>query len=282
MRVMVMVRATQSSEKGTLPSEKLLQEMGAYNEALVKAGIMKNGDGLKPSSEGVRIRFSGTKRTVTDGPFAETKELIAGFWEWEVSSMEEAIEWAKKCPNPMPEDSDLEIRPYFEMSDFEEVPNSEGWKDKEEALRNNIIMQKASIDPYIFYGGCCEEALEFYKKALGAEVQILMRFNESPEPTPEGMLPAGFENKVMHATFMVGSNRFMASDGCGDDAKPGGFRLSIQLDGAEEAERIFKGLAEGGKVDMPLGKTFWSPCFGMVTDPFGIGWMVNVVEEGQS
>ena len=119
MRVMVLVKATKESEAGQLPDPKLLEEMGNFNEELVKAGVMLAGEGLKDSSHGVRVNFSGKTRTVTDGPFAETKELVAGFWLWQVKSMDEAIEWAKKCPNPMPgEDSDIEIRPFYELEDF--------------------------------------------------------------------------------------------------------------------------------------------------------------------
>ena len=118
MRVMVIVKANKNSEAGVMPSEKLLTEMGNFNEELVKAGMMLAGEGLQPSSKGVRVRFSGAKRIVTDGPFAETKELIAGYWVWQVKSMEEAIEWVKRCPNPHTGDSDVEIRPLFEMDDF--------------------------------------------------------------------------------------------------------------------------------------------------------------------
>lgn len=121
MRVMAMVKATEESEAGVMPSEELLTEMGKFNEELVKAGVMLAGDGLHPSSKGVRVRFSGTDRKVVDGPFAETKELVAGYWIWEVKSMDEAIEWAKRCPNPMNEDSDLEIRPLYEAEDFEGI-----------------------------------------------------------------------------------------------------------------------------------------------------------------
>ena len=129
MKVMVMVKATKDSEAGVMPSEQLLSDMGKYNEELVKAGIMLAGEGLHPSSRGVRVRFSGASRTAIDGPFAETKELIAGFWMWQVKSMEEAIAWAKRCPNPMPGDSDLEIRPVFEADDFGEAftPELRGW-----------------------------------------------------------------------------------------------------------------------------------------------------------
>jgi hypothetical protein len=119
MRVMVIVKATKNSEAGLMPSEKLLAEMGQYNEELVKAGIMLAGEGLHPSSKGKRIQFSGGKRAVVDGPFVETKELIAGFWLWQVKSIEEAVEWARRCPDPMPgEDAELEIRPVFEADDF--------------------------------------------------------------------------------------------------------------------------------------------------------------------
>ena len=121
MRFMVMVKATKNSEAGFMPNEQLLTDMGTYNEELAKAGIMLSGDGLQPSSKGARVRFSSKNRTVVDGPFAETKELVAGFWIWQCKSMQEAIEWVKRCPNPMPgEDSDIEIRQLFEAEDFAE------------------------------------------------------------------------------------------------------------------------------------------------------------------
>ena len=118
MRVMVIVKASQESEAGEMPSTELLAAMGKYNEQLVAAGVMLAGEGLHPSSKGKRVRFSGTRRSVIDGPFAETKELIAGYWMWQVKSMEEAVEWVKRCPNPMQSDSDIEIRPVFEAADF--------------------------------------------------------------------------------------------------------------------------------------------------------------------
>ncbi len=119
MRFMVIVKATKDSEAGVLPREKLLAEMGKYNEELAKAGVLLAGEGLQPSSKGARVRFSGKKRTVVDGPFAETKELIAGFWLWRVKSLDEAIEWVKRCPNPFEEgDSEIEIRQVFEADDF--------------------------------------------------------------------------------------------------------------------------------------------------------------------
>src|SRR5947209_730692 len=141
MRVMVIIKATKDSEAGAMPSTELLSAMGKYNEELVKAGIMLAGDGLKPSSKGKRVRFSGTKRSVIDGPFAETKELIAGFWIWQVRSMEEAIEWLKRCPNPMPGDSEVEIRPFFEAADFGESFTPE-LREQEERQRKELERRK--------------------------------------------------------------------------------------------------------------------------------------------
>ena len=137
MRVMVIVKATRSSEAGELPSEELLTAMGKYNEELAAAGIMLADEGLKPSSAGARVRFSGADRTVTDGPFAETNELIAGFWLWKVGSLQEAIDWVKRCPNPMIEDSEIEIRPVFEAEDFGEAFTPE-LREQEEALRARL------------------------------------------------------------------------------------------------------------------------------------------------
>ena len=140
MRVMVMVKANEDSEAGVLPSTELLTEMGKYNEELVKAGIMLDGEGLHPSSKGVRIQFSGDQRNVVDGPFTETKELIAGYWVWQVRDMDEAIEWAKRCPNPTGVESALELRPVFELDDFGDNVTPEV-RERDERLRSEIEEQ---------------------------------------------------------------------------------------------------------------------------------------------
>ena len=137
MRVMVMVKATAGSEAGVLPSEQLLADMGRFNEELVKAGVMLAGEGLQPSAKGARVRFSGHQRVVIDGPFAETHELVAGFWLWQVRSLDEAIEWVRRCPNPMPGDSEIEIRPVFEAEDFGEEFTQE-LREQEARLRAGI------------------------------------------------------------------------------------------------------------------------------------------------
>jgi hypothetical protein len=141
MRVLVTVKANKDTEAGAAPDEKLLTEMTAYNEELVKAGIMLSGEGLHPSSKGKRVRFSGDKRTVVDGPFAEAKELIAGFWMWQVKSIEEAVEWVKRCPNPTGAESEIEIRPVFETEEFGPELTPE-LREKEERLRKQLEKNK--------------------------------------------------------------------------------------------------------------------------------------------
>ena len=136
------------------------------------------------------------------------------------------------------------------------------------------------VQPYLMFNGRCEEAVEFYRKALGATLEFSMRFKESPEPPPPGMVPPGFENKIMHCSFRIGATTLMASDGCSaGQPKFEGFSLSISVPNEAEADRAFAALADGGKIGMPLGKTFWSPCFGMVEDRFGVSWMVSVATQ---
>ncbi len=141
MRVMVLVKATKDSETGTMPTTEMLAAMGKFNEDLVNAGIMLAGEGLKPSSLGKRVAFNGASRAVIDGPFAETKELVAGFWLWQVKDMAEAVEWVKRCPNPMPGPSEIEIRPVFEAADFGEEFTPE-LADQEERLRDKVASQQ--------------------------------------------------------------------------------------------------------------------------------------------
>jgi PhnB protein len=148
------------------------------------------------------------------------------------------------------------------------------WNKIMSTKKNNGIIQ-----PYLFFNGRCEEAVEFYRKGLGAEVEMMMRYKESPEAPPPGRIPPGFENKIMHTSLRIGQTMVMASDGCSaDKPKFEGFSLSLAVSTEAEADRAFAALADGGQVEMPLTKTFWSPRFGMVTDRFGVGWMINVVK----
>jgi uncharacterized glyoxalase superfamily protein PhnB len=283
MQVAVFVKATPSSESGLKAdafTTATFAAMGRFNEALVQAGIMKDGAGLRPSSKGVRVRFRGSERIVIDGPFAETKELVAGYWLWEVPSMAEAIAWVKRCPNPMPEESEIEIRPLYSGEDLAALMPPE-LRAQEDLQSRQIAMQGATIQPYLFFAGRCEEALEFYRQALRASIGLVMRWSECPEPLPAGMLPPGYAQKIMHAEFTVGGMTLMASDGCGgpQERQPstGGFRLALTVPTAALADQVFAALAsDGGRADMPLAPTFFSPRYGMVTDGFGVGWMIMV------
>jgi len=143
MRFMVMVKATADSEAGVMPSEQMFAEMGRYNEQLVNAGVMQAAEGLHPSAKGARVRFSGPRRSVIDGPFAETKELVAGFWIWRCASLQEAIDWVKRCPNPMPGDSEIEIRQIFEAEDFGDAVTPE-LREQEARLRAEVAAQRGN------------------------------------------------------------------------------------------------------------------------------------------
>ncbi len=140
-------------------------------------------------------------------------------------------------------------------------------------------MKPSLVQPYLFFNGRCEEAFAFYQSAIGARPDMLMRFKDSPEPAPEGMMPENWEEKIMHASIRIGDDLLMASDGCAGGEAFAGFSLSLTLPDASACERAFQALADGGEVTMPLGQTFWSPCFGMLTDRFGLGWMITVPDE---
>lgn len=136
------------------------------------------------------------------------------------------------------------------------------------------------VEPYLFFNGCCEEALDFYQQAIGARLEMKMRFQESPDPAPEGRLPEGWGEKIMHASILAGDARIMLSDGnCSGEGSFRGFALSLAAPTEEDASRIFTALSNSGRIDMPIGRTFWSPCFGMVTDRFGVQWMVTVTRD---
>jgi PhnB protein len=284
MRFMVIVKATADYEAGTMPSTEALAAMSKYNEQLVKAGVMLAGDGLHPSSRGLRVSFSGKQRTVTDGPFAETKELIAGFWLWQVRSREEAIEWLKRAP--FDGGTEVELRQVFEAEDFGTALTPE-LREQQERLRAQAVSQAPStppadatampVQPYLFFEGRCEEALEYYRKALGAELTALLRFADCPEPLPPGRLPPGGNNKVMHAAFRIGDTTLMASDGfCSGKPSFQGFSVSLSAPDDAAARRLFEALADGGEVRTPFGPTFFAASFGMVADRFGLRWMVSV------
>jgi uncharacterized glyoxalase superfamily protein PhnB len=283
MRFMVIVKASKETEAGARPSTELLAAMGKYNEELVKAGVMLAGEGLHPSSRGVRVRFSGKERAVVDGPFAETKELVGGFWLWQVRSKEEAIEWLKRAP--FDGGVEVELRPVMEAEDFGAELTPELYA-QEEHLREQVAAQQRPavqtanggaaipVQPYLNFEGRCEEALDFYRTALGAEVKMLLRFADGPQGG-HSMVPPGSEKKVMHAEFAIGDTTLMASD-CFCTGKPSfqGFSIALSPPNDAEAKRLFDALADGGEVRQPLAATFFASSFGVVADRFGLGWMI--------
>jgi len=280
MRCVILIKASADSEAGVMPSQELLAAMGQFNEELVAAGLMQAGEGLQPSSKGARVRFSGRERQVIDGPFAETKELIAGFWIWQVDSLAQAIEWVKRCPNPMPGDSEIEIRPVFEAADFGEAFTPE-LRAQEEALRQRVAAQAAAprVDPvppthgaipYLIVRGA-HEAIRFYQQALGAE--LVMQLD-----APDGLL---------HAELKIGAARFMLSEerpqyGALSPLALGGSGSSATVYVPDADAVVARALAAGAKAGMAVQDQFWGDRAGDITDPFGHKWMIATHREDLS
>ncbi|RQP22420.1 hypothetical protein DZC73_22500 [Albitalea terrae] len=278
MRFMVIIKADKNSEAGVLPNEKLLADMGKFNEELVKAGVMLAGEGLQPSSKGARVRFSGSKRSVVDGPFAETKELVAGFWLWQVKSLEEAIEWVKRCPNPMEGETEVEIRQVFEADDFGEEFTPE-LRAQEEQLRAQIASQAAKTavqavptpsgaTPYLVVRGA-DDAIAYYQRVFGAE--LLVRLND----------PTG---AVLHSELKVGPAHFMLTEERLDMGSKGPLALGGSASSAvlfvPDADAVFeRAVKAGAKVLMPMADQFWGDRSGCLTDPFGHNWFVSTHKE---
>jgi len=270
MRFMMLMipKGYETAKPGTMPEAKAVAAMMKYNEELAKAGVLLSLDGLHPPSMGARVHFEGGSPKVTDGPFAEAKEVLGGYWMIQVKSRQEAIDWAKRCPAGPNEV--IEIRQVQEMSEFPE--------DVQKAAGQVSLGAHGPklVQPYLSFNGRCEEAIEFYRAAIGAQVITQIRFKDIPNQPP-GMVPPGAENKLMHAAFKVGETTVLASDGqCTGSAQFEGITLSLTAPSNDEAERLFAALADGGKVTMPLAPTFFSTRFGMVTDRFGVAWMVSV------
>ncbi len=276
MRFMVLIKADKNSEAGVMPSEQLLADMGRFNEELVKAGVMLAGEGLQPSAKGARVRFRGKERIVTDGPFAETKELIAGFWIWQVKSKEEAIEWVKRCPNPMEGESEIEIRQVFEADDFGEEFTPE-LRAQEERLRAQIERQSGTAPagkveavpashgatPYLVIKGAAD-AIAFYQRQLGAE--LIFRLDD----------PSG---AVMHAEMRIGPARFMLTEerpeyGALSPKTIGGSASTAVVYVPKVDEVVERAVKAGATVTMKVDDQFWGDRSGEIVDPFGHRWMV--------
>ena len=246
--------------------QRMMNECFDYDDHLRRGGHFVGGEALQPASKAVTLRSRNGTVDVVDGPYAETKEMLGGILLLEARDLNHAI--ALMSQHPGVKAGPFEIRPAAE-----EINALVAARDAAVAQHSTSA---AAIQPYLFFDGRCEEALEFYRAALGAQIDMVMRYKDSPEPPPPGMVPPGYEEKVMHASFRVGGATVMASDGCGAANTFSGFSLALSVPTEAEADRSFDALADGGQVQMPLAKTFWSPRFGMVTDRFGVGWMVMV------
>lgn len=270
MRFIILRKADKNTEAGAMPSEELLSAMADYNAELAKAGTMVTGEGLQPSAKGARITFDNGKPIVTDGPFAETKELLAGYTVIDVNSKEEAIEWVKRWP-PMDGDGnvELELRQVFELSDFEPGAGI----DKHAQLGEQLAKQPSNMAPYLMFNGQCREAFEFYAECLGGHINALITHGETPVADE---VPESWHDMIIHACMNVGKWSLMASDAPPDMyEKPQGIYVQIAIDDPARAEKAFNALSEGGTVRMPFEQTFWAYRFGMLVDRFGIPWMIN-------
>lgn len=276
MKFMIIRKADADTEAGVMPSDELLSAMAHYNEELANAGIMVAGEGLQPSVRGARVRFSKGKPAVVDGPFAETRELIAGYTMIRVGSKEEAIDWARRWP-PMDGDGEveLELRRVFELEDFEPGEGVE----QHRVLGERLERQPSGMCPYLLFDGQCREAMEFYAECLGGNIEMMMTHGDSPMADE---VAEDWRDKIIHARLRVGSWMLMASDAPpGYYEQPQGFSVQLAIDDAGRAERAFEQLAEGGTIRMPFAETFWAHRFGMLIDRYGIPWMINCESGGE-
>ncbi|WGL18528.1 YciI family protein [Microbulbifer bruguierae] len=267
---MIIRKADANTEAEVMPTQADFEAMGRYNEQMLNDGVFIDGTGLKPSSYGARIDFHDGQPVVTDGPFTETKELIAGFTLFEAASKAEAIERVKQWP---PSDGDgnvsLELRQLYEMADFEEGEGLDVHKDMDARMQR----QPASICPHLSFEGNCAEALTFYAEVLGGDLQMMMTYRDSPMASDFG---DAWQDKVIHGTIAIGKLKLSGCDvPPGRYHKPQGLDVQISFPEVERARAAFCELADQGTISMPFEETFWSKGFGMVTDRFGIAWMVN-------
>lgn len=263
MRYMLMRKADAQTEEGVLPSEAVLQAMADYNERMARAGVFVTGDGLRPSREGCRVTFRDGEPLVTDGPFAETKELLAGYTVLEVASLEEALAWAKQWPR---EDGDvtLELRRYFAVEDFTPGP----------ALDQHRAHGRLPTDMnvHLAFPGTCREAMTFYAEVTGGHLEAVITYGETPAAADT---PAHWHDRIIHASLNLRGRRLMGADMDRDCYRaPQGAHVQLSYAEPEQAEAVFARLADGGTETMPMEETFWARRFGIVSDRFGVHWMI--------
>ncbi len=266
MKYMLIRKADEATERGELPSQDLLAAMAEYNEKMVRAGVFVDGNGLRPSSEGCRVEFHDGEPVVMDGPFTETKELLAGYSVLEVDSLEEAVEWAKQWP-AMDNDGNarLELRRYFTMADFEQGHGLD--KHLQQAAL------PAGLNVHLSFAGNCLEAMQFYAEVTGGHLEAVMTYADTPAAE---QMPKTMQDKVIHASLNIRGRRLMGADAPAERYEAAkGMQVQLEYTDAEQAERVFRQLAEGGQTVMPFDQTFWAYRFGMAIDRFGVPWMIN-------
>ncbi|WP_163560018.1 YciI family protein [Halomonas sp. NO4] len=264
MRYMLMRKADEATEAGKLPSQALLETMAEYNRRLAEAGLLVTGDGLRPSREGCRIERRDGEVLVTGGPFAETKELLAGYTVLEADSLETAVEWARQWPH---EDGDvtLELRRYFSLEDFEPGPGVEKHRD--------LARLPSELNVHLCFPGTCREAMALYAEVTGGRLEALITYGETPAARDT---PPELHDRIIHASLNVRGRRLMGADMAGDCYQaPQGAQVHLEYEACDQAETVFQRLAEGGQVTMPFAPTFWARGFGMATDRFGVHWMIG-------
>lgn len=270
MRFIIQRMADPATEAGELPTDELLTAMAEYNRALADAGVFVDGMGLKPSSAGARVHFADGVPVVTDGPFAETRELVAGFTVIETDSREEALAWARRWPAL---DGDgqvkLELRQVYELEDFQSGPGV----DAHAALGERLRRQPTEISPRLAFSGDCREAFECYADALGGHIEAMVTHGETPAADN---VPRDWQDRIIYARLRVGRWILQGGDISAECyQRPRGFSVQIDMDDPARAEDAFGRLADGGEITMPIAETFWARRFGMLVDRFGIPWIIN-------
>lgn len=264
MQYMLMRKADPATEAGELPGQGVLEAMADYNNRMLEAGVFVTGDGLRPSREGCRIERRDGQVRVTQGPFADTGQLLAGYSVLEVDSLEAAIAWARQWPA---EDGDvtLELRRYFSLEDFEPGPGL----DK----HRTMARLPSQLNVHLGFPGNCREAMTFYAEVTGGRLEALIPYGDTPAARDT---PPERQDQIIHASLNVRGRRLMGADMAGDVYQPPqGARVHLDYETLDHAEAVFNRLAEGGEVTMPFGATFWARGVGMLTDRFGVPWMIG-------
>lgn len=272
MKFMIMRMADAETEAGVMPTAEQFQAMGEYNQALAAAGLLVDGMGLMPSAKGARIQFHDGIPTVTDGPFTESKEILAGFTLIRANSKQEALDWVKRWPvEDGHGNANLQLRQVYEMADFE---TNEGLEIHQQ-LCERRARQPNGLCVYLSFAGNCAQAFAFYRDLLGGEIQQMFYHRDAP-PEARACVPEASGDQVMHACIQIGPYQIMGADVAAEQQRPiSGFCLQLQIDDTARAEQVYAALAEDGVVVMALAETFWAHRFGIVHDRFGTPWMIN-------